>query len=226
MLDVYYIESMTQVRAIAEPTRWRMLDLLVVSPMTGSQLARALNIPRTRAHYHLNILREAGLVEFQHDQLNGGMIEKYYLATARQLRTDHLVDRTRAAAKQSGGDGGTGEMMRDLMLNMIEVLRADLLLPRALPGLGQAGFNFQDDLVLNPEQTNDLIGALREVVNRFIELDRQNRASPGPSAETLRRLRLTSLLTPVLAIEFDAQAKARGHARRDERLVHDAESTD
>src|SRR5438067_9401308 len=102
MLDVYYIESITQVRAIAEPTRWRILDLLVVRPMTGSQLARALHIPRTRAHYHLNILKDVGLVELQHEQLHGGMVEKYYGAIARQFRTDHLVDRSRVATAQAG----------------------------------------------------------------------------------------------------------------------------
>ena len=209
MVDVYYIESITQIKAIAEPTRWRMLDLLVVRPMTGSQLARALKIPRTRAHYHLNILREAGLVELQHEQVNSGMVEKYYAAIARQLRTDHLVDRTRVAASQSGDDSGTGQVVRDLMLAMLELVRADILLPQALSGLAQAGFNWQDELRLTPDQTRALILALREVIGQFVELDRQNHLAD--EAAPLWHMRLTSLLTPILELQFDRKPE-NGHS--------------
>lgn len=208
MVDVYFIDSVTQIKAIAEPTRWRMYVLLVESPMTGSQLARALKIPRTRAHYHLNILREAGLVELQHEQVHSGMVEKYYAAIARYLRTDRLVDRTRVAASQSGDDSGTGPMMRDIMLAMLEVVRADILLPQALSGLAQAGFNWQDPLQLTPDQTRALIQALRDVIGQFVELDRQNHleGTAGP----LWHLRLTSLLTPVLELRFDPKPE-NGH---------------
>lgn len=202
-VDVYHIESVTQIRAIAESTRWRMFSYLIERPMTGSQLARALKIPRTRAHYHLNILREAGLVELQHEQVNSGMVEKYYAAIARQLLTDHLVDRTRVAARQSGDDGGTGLVMRDLMLAMLELVRADILLPQALSGLAQAGFNWQDELLLTPDQTNALILALRDVTHGFLELSHQNQ--PAADSAPLRRLHLTSLITPVLALQFDAK---------------------
>ena len=201
MVDVYYIESVTQIRAMAEPTRWRMLSLLEVRPMTGSQLARAIQIPRTRAHYHLNILREVGLVELQHQQLNGGMVEKYYSAVARDFRTDHLVDRTRGAASQSGDDSGTGQVMRDLMLAMLEVAHTDVLLPDAVTALAQAGFNFQDELLLSVDQTNALIQGLRDVARRFMELDRQNRLDPHLSSWL--HLRLTALLTPVAVLQFD-----------------------
>jgi DNA-binding transcriptional ArsR family regulator len=201
MVDVYHIDSVTQIKAIAEPTRWRMYDLLVVRPMTGSQLARALKIPRTRAHYHLNILREAGLVELQHEGVNGGMVEKYYAAIARQLRTDRLVDRTRVAASQSGDDSGTGQVVRDLMLAMLELVRADILMPQALSGLGQAGFNWQDELRLTPDQTRALILALRTTIGQFVEDDRQNQLDVG--AGPLWHLRLTSLLTPVIDLQFD-----------------------
>jgi len=214
MVDVYYIESITQVRAIAEPTRWHILDLLVVRPMTGSQLARALQIPRTRAHYHLNILKDVGLVERQHEQLNGGIVEKYYRATARQFRTDHLVDAARVAAGPDGDGIGTGQVVRDLMLAMLELARADILLPNALLGLAQAGFNFQDELLLTREQTTALIQGLRELCRRFLELDHQNHeaaaeasVAEAPAAGALLPLRLTALLTPVSALSFDTPPK-------------------
>jgi len=226
-VDVYYIENISQIRAMAEPTRWRMLGLLWEQPMTGSQLARAIDIPRTRAHYHLNILKEVGLVELQHEQLNGSMVEKYYAPVADHFRTDHLVDRTRLAASQAGDDAGTGEIMRDMMLAIIELARADILLPQALSGLAQAGFNWQHELLLSQEQTNILIQSLRELIGSITELSRQNhRASDGAP---LLHLRLTSLLTPVSRLQFDSKPKAAGvdasaalDGRIGERQVHEA----
>jgi DNA-binding transcriptional ArsR family regulator len=220
VVDVHYIESVSQIRAIAEPTRWRMLSLLVVRPMTGSQLARALKIPRARAHYHLNILREVGLVELQHQGLNGGMVEKYYSAIARDFRTDHLVDRSRLASRQSGDDLGTGQVVHDLMLAMLEVARTDLLLPDAVPGLAQAGFNLQDELLLTVDEINDLIQGMRDVFRRSMDADRQNRLDPQRAA--LLRLRLTALLTPVAALQSDSRP-ANGHAAEAKPVITPAE---
>jgi DNA-binding transcriptional ArsR family regulator len=101
MEDQYFFESIDQIQATAEPTRWQILNLLITRPMTGSQLARVLGIPRPLAHYHLKILEKVGLVAFQEERLRGGVVEKYFRAIARQFRSDHLVDgcRTSEAAR-------------------------------------------------------------------------------------------------------------------------------
>jgi DNA-binding transcriptional ArsR family regulator len=214
MVDVYFIENTAQVQAIAEPNRWRILDMLVVRSMTGSQLARSLHIPRTRAHYHLKILEKVGLVELQHEGLKGGIVEKYYGAVARQFRTDHLLDPRRlVSGDPADGDGpeagrdaqATGRVVRDLMLAMLELTRADILQPDALAGLTKAGFNFQDELRLTAEQINALILDLRALGRRYLELDRQNslNSDNGPHLH----LRYTTLLTPVAALEFDSKGK-------------------
>ena len=67
--------------------------------------------------------------------------------------------------------------------------------------LAQAGFNFQDELLLSVDQTNALIQGLRDVARRFMELDRQNRLDPHLSSWL--HLRLTALLTPVAVLQFD-----------------------
>ena len=212
---------------MAEPTRWRMLGLLWEQPMTGSQLARAISIPRTRAHYHLSILKDVGLVELQHQQLNGGMVEKYYVPVAAHFRTDHLVDPTRQSAGQAGADAGTGEIMRDMILAILELARADILLPQALAGLAQAGFNWQHEVLLSAEQTNRLIQELRELAGRFGDLSRQNHLAAGAGA--LLHLRLTSLITPVATLPLDTPSKTRAAELRaysdtgaGERQVHEA----
>ena len=129
MVDVYYIENISQIRAMAEPTRWRMLGLLWEQPMTGSQLARAINIPRTRAHYQLNILKEVGLVELQHEQLTAAW---WRSTTSRSRGIPHRPPGGPYPASppaNGGDDTGTGEIVRDMMLAILELAHTDILLP-------------------------------------------------------------------------------------------------
>ncbi len=49
--------------AIGDPTRRRMLDLLLVSEMTVTQLAKPFRMTQPAISQHLRVLRQAGLVE-------------------------------------------------------------------------------------------------------------------------------------------------------------------
>ena len=48
---------------IAEPTRLRILDLLLAQPRSVGELTEALEVPQPTTSKHLRVLREAGLVE-------------------------------------------------------------------------------------------------------------------------------------------------------------------
>jgi DNA-binding transcriptional ArsR family regulator len=49
-------------RAIADPTRRRIIELLLVSDRSGAELVQSLNISQPTLSHHLSILRETGLV--------------------------------------------------------------------------------------------------------------------------------------------------------------------
>ena len=203
MDDIYFFENLDQIHAIGEPTRWYMLDLLIANPMTGSQLARALGIPRPLAHYHLKILEKVGLVELLEKRLLGGVVENYYRAIARQFRTDNLVDCYRSTGDQENGTAlQTGEAVRELMKAMIEVAKADLSQPNTVSSLSKMGFNYQDDVHLSLDQVNEFIRTLRALGDRYVQLSNQNRAELSESElQNLIRLRYTWLMTPVATIK-------------------------
>jgi ArsR family transcriptional regulator len=50
-------------RAMAEPLRWRILDLLGREEMCVSHLVEMLGAPQSLVSHHLRVLRNAGLVE-------------------------------------------------------------------------------------------------------------------------------------------------------------------
>jgi DNA-binding transcriptional ArsR family regulator len=203
MEDQYFFESIDQIQATAEPTRWKILSLLITKPMTGSQIARILGIPRPLAHYHLKILHNVGLVELEEERISGSVVEKYYRARARQFRADHLVDQYRSEMDEDLPGLQAGEVVRSMIQAMLEVARADFAHPNALPELARIGFNFQDEALLTQAQIKDLITELRVLGERTLRLGQENLARSEDGAPPLHFVRVTYLITPVEKLEND-----------------------
>ena len=55
-------------RALADPVRRRLLELLASGPAGAGELARRLGLPRVNVSHHLGVLAAAGLVELRQRQ--------------------------------------------------------------------------------------------------------------------------------------------------------------
>ncbi|NLE79892.1 MAG: winged helix-turn-helix transcriptional regulator [Rhodococcus sp.] len=67
------VELALRLKALADPTRIRMMSLLMADPtreMTATDLASAVNVSGGTATHHLNQLRGAGLVASQRRGVN------------------------------------------------------------------------------------------------------------------------------------------------------------
>ncbi|MCX6365636.1 MAG: DUF2087 domain-containing protein [Armatimonadetes bacterium] len=66
-MDVEMIETIGtlagQLKALGEPTRLRLMGLLLREPQTGEELSAALGLSEPTITHHISKLREAGLVE-------------------------------------------------------------------------------------------------------------------------------------------------------------------
>ena len=51
------------VKALAEPLRWRIVELLAVEELCVCHLVEELDVPQPLVSHHLRVLRDAGLVE-------------------------------------------------------------------------------------------------------------------------------------------------------------------
>jgi DNA-binding transcriptional ArsR family regulator len=66
--QIGYIERVTTTFAVlAEPTRRRILDLLLEEPRSVSDLVSALGLTQPGTSKHLKVLRDAGLVTVRRD---------------------------------------------------------------------------------------------------------------------------------------------------------------
>jgi DNA-binding transcriptional ArsR family regulator len=74
-----------QVRALSDPLRMTVLDLLRERAATVSELAGAVERPKSTVAHHVNVLVDAGLVRVVRTRRVRAIDERYYGRTARRV---------------------------------------------------------------------------------------------------------------------------------------------
>lgn len=201
--DIYYLENIEQLETIADPIRYRMY-FMMTEPKTGAQLARALGISRARAHYHLNILKEVGLVRFCGEGTSHGIIEKYYQPVAEYLDFSRLIPKDQQTLVPNEVTLRSFKAAVGFIANLLDWSREGIAHLKVHEGLG-IGFHY----ILNAELTPDQFRLVREELavlkNRIIEMEHENEHSDEslPSVNC----RITLFLTPVSDDLLEAEAE-------------------
>ncbi len=84
--ETYDLQTIEQLRSVADPLRIRIIEALARKPMTATQVGEELDEPAPKTHYHVRELERVGLVRLVETRERGGILEKYYRAVARGLR--------------------------------------------------------------------------------------------------------------------------------------------
>jgi DNA-binding transcriptional ArsR family regulator len=111
MLPVVTVRAPADLKAFAHPTRVRILEMLIETPMTTKQLGDALGMSAAQAHYHLKFLERAAMVRLVKRREKAGVVEKYYRAVGRK----YLVNLTVGTFGEPGAliiESLAGSMMR------------------------------------------------------------------------------------------------------------------
>ena len=77
------------VKALAEPVRWRIVELLAAEELCVCHLVEELDIPQPLVSHHLKVLRDAGLVES----------ERFRYWTYYRLRSEAVADAGRTLVR-------------------------------------------------------------------------------------------------------------------------------
>jgi DNA-binding transcriptional ArsR family regulator len=85
MQATFVIESLDQLKALADPLRQRILRAFCCDSATTMQIAGQLKEKPTRLYHHVDQLEKAGLIELVDTRQNRGTVEKYYRAVARRF---------------------------------------------------------------------------------------------------------------------------------------------
>jgi len=84
MHDVHVIDRADEASEVLKPARIEILSRLA-QPRTCPELARELGMTTQKVNYHMNVLKDAGLVELVEERRKRGTIEGVYQAVAKSF---------------------------------------------------------------------------------------------------------------------------------------------
>jgi hypothetical protein len=159
--ETYDIQSLEQLRTVADELRVSIIGRLVLKPMTASQIAEDLHQPPNKIHYHVRELERVGLIHLVETRERGGVLEKYYRAVARNFNTP--TELLRAAAPDDL-IGTSSALLRQLAQGWLRSLAHTLRQPVEE---GREPFHMQTLSIGHFWMTDD---ELKEVITKYHEL--------------------------------------------------------
>jgi ArsR family transcriptional regulator len=100
--DLDDVSSAERLRAVSDPLRWRILELLGDEELCVCHLTELLDAPQSLVSHHLRVLRDADLVE----------TERFRYWTYYRLRPDALAALGNALLELAGGAPVAGPRRR------------------------------------------------------------------------------------------------------------------
>jgi DNA-binding transcriptional ArsR family regulator len=88
------LTTAAQFKAMSDPVRARILNIILNEPVTAKQIATRLGATPGAIGHHLHVLEEAGLAKVVARRLVRGIVAKYYTRTARLFKFEMPVEVT------------------------------------------------------------------------------------------------------------------------------------
>jgi len=81
----YFIHDLDTLRAIADPVRVQILEILLVKPGTVRDVAEKMGLAASKLYYHFNTLEKLGLIEVKETRMVANLLEKIYQTQVQSL---------------------------------------------------------------------------------------------------------------------------------------------
>lgn len=169
------LDSLDQVRALADPLRLRLVEALVANELSVAGLARAVDAPVTRLYHHVDLLLAAGLIAVTRRVRRRGVEERFYRAVARAYTVNRNLLTIAPDADRSAD--GLVDLARSVLGGALEALSRGLRAGRVAPSRPGRGMILEDrSLRLSRDGFQALARELPAWLDRFA---RQHGAARG-----------------------------------------------
>ncbi|WP_246938508.1 winged helix-turn-helix domain-containing protein [Bacillus pinisoli] len=178
-LDYYEVKNLKQAKVLSDDLRMRIISMFRDDkPRTAKQVADELELPASKVHYHVKELEKLGLLILIDTKINGGIVEKYYLPIAKNIRI--RLSRTEGEGihefhEQSQIINSTLREFRNSFLKSIEEARKNEEFFKPL--------FFQMKQTLTNEDRDELYNELKSLSEKWNEKMNQKTASEGNGEE-------------------------------------------
>lgn len=106
--------TLAQLKALADPLRYRIFENLIGEPRTAKQMAEHMRTHPTRLYHHFHVLRKAGLIRAAGTRKKRGTVEKYFEAVVDRIEAADSSAPMPAALVPALVDGVLGSTRADL----------------------------------------------------------------------------------------------------------------
>ena len=114
----FHISDLETLRAIADPLRVQIMELLEDKALTVKQVAEKLGLAPSKLYYHFGALEKLGMIEVAETRMVANMLEKTYKSAA------HVLDVDPALFKFS--KDGDNEPINIMLSSTIDATREDM----------------------------------------------------------------------------------------------------
>lgn len=114
----FHVSDLETLRAIADPLRVQIMELLGGQALTVKQVAKKLGLAPSKLYYHFGALEKLGLIEVAETRMVSNMLEKKFKAAAEALDVDPSLFKF---SKE-----GDNEPINILLASTIDATREDL----------------------------------------------------------------------------------------------------
>ena len=160
MRESYELETIEQLRAIADLLRIRIIDLLQDHPMTVTQLGDTLDMAPAKVHYHVRELEKVGLLRLVETREKGGILEKYYQPVAKDISVSKSLFLTAPPDESLAATSAWLDQMKD---SFQRAFRMALEQKNEQPDLG-IGFSH---VYLTTEEQKQLFKQMSEMLKKY-----------------------------------------------------------
>lgn len=115
----FHVSDLETLRAIADPLRIQIVELLEGKSLTVKQVAEKLGLAPSKLYYHFGTLEKLGLIEVAETRMVANMVEKVYVSAADLLDVDPALFKF---SKE-----GDNEPINILLASTIDATREDIL---------------------------------------------------------------------------------------------------
>ncbi|HMZ08249.1 MAG TPA: winged helix-turn-helix domain-containing protein [Anaerolineales bacterium] len=197
----FHVSDLETLRAISDPLRVQILELLERQVLTVKQVGEKLGLASSKLYYHFGALEKLGLIEVAETRMVANMLEKTYRSAA------ELIDVDPSLFKFS--KDGDNEPINIILSTTIDATREDLL--RSLQArqfqLNEGSEEQPRRMIINrvvnriPEKRlAEFQDRLAKLVQEFDEVEPSSKSDDQPYA-------LTVAFYP--SFYFDKQSKKR-----------------
>lgn len=166
----YVIQTLEELRILANPLRLRVLDALIAAPLTATQVGEQLGINSKKLYYHIGELERVGLVRLVHTEIQSGIQLKYYRAVA----SYYYLTASMLHSDQSVRNADASEEFLGFLLESSALALRRAVNEGTIDQYPESFIVSRRALRLSPEKATELRDRLREIEDEILGAEEPN----------------------------------------------------